>query len=136
MKRGQRIQESFVRSCSASFSALRASFLARLASFCSATCSLAPAYDVVTSCLPPVQPNTRTTVMTAKRTFQAVVISCWAVEYATAVLLGTLQHVLSASAFVACVIPTAPGVTDTTLASDPDPITHVIESNVTGMANA
>ncbi len=37
---------------------------------------------------------------------------------------------------VAWVIPTAPGVTDTTLASEPDPVTHMIDSNVTGIANA
>ena len=55
----------------------------------------------------------------AKRTFQAVMISCCAVEYATAVSFGTSQHVSSASAFVACVMPTAPGVTDATFASDP-----------------
>ena len=48
-------------------------------------------------------------------------ISCCAVEYATAVSVGTLQHVSSASAFVACVMPAAPGVTDATFASDPEP---------------
>ena len=51
-------------------------------------------------------------------------------------LFGTLQQVLSARAFVACVIPTAPGVNDATLASEPDPTTQVIDSNVTGMAKA
>ena len=39
-------------------------------------------------------------------------------------------------AFVACVMPTAPGVTETTLASEPEPTTHMIDSNVTGMAKA
>ena len=43
---------------------------------------------------------------------------------------------LRASAFVACVMPTAPGVTETTFASEPEPITHMIDSNVTGMAKA
>ncbi len=76
------------------------------------------------------------TMITASVTFHAVVISCCAVEYATAVLFATSQHVFSASAFVACVIPTAPGVNDTTLASEPEPITHMIELNVTGIANA
>ena len=33
-------------------------------------------------------------------------------------------------------IPTAPGVTETTLASEPEPTTHMIDSNVTGIANA
>ena len=42
----------------------------------------------------------------------------------------------SASAFVACVIPTAPGVKETTFASEPEPVTHMIDSNVTGIANA
>ena len=32
--------------------------------------------------------------------------------------------------------PTAPGVNDATLASDPEPKTHMIELNVTGMAKA
>ena len=50
--------------------------------------------------------------------------------------VGTLQQVSSASAFVACVIPTAPGVNETTFASEPDPVTHMIDSNVTGIANA
>jgi len=50
--------------------------------------------------------------------FQAVVMSCWAVEYATAVLFGTPQHVFSASAFVACVMPTAPGVKEATFQLD------------------
>ena len=35
--------------------------------------------------------------------------------------VGTSQHVSSASAFVACVIPAAPGVTDATFASEPEP---------------
>ena len=38
------------------------------------------AYDSPTSVLPPVQPKTQTTRTMAKRTFQAVVISCCAVE--------------------------------------------------------
>src|SRR5687767_2434645 len=76
-----------------------------------------------------------TTSTVAKRTFQAVMISCCAVEYATAVSVGTSQHVSSASAFVACVMPAAPGVTDATFASDPDPTTHITDSNVTGIAN-
>ncbi len=42
----------------------------------------------------------------------------------------------SASAFVACVMPTAPGVNETTFASEPEPTIHMIDSNVTGMANA
>ena len=42
----------------------------------------------------------------------------------------------SASAFVACVIPTAPGVTETVFASEPEPVTHMTDSNVTGIANA
>ena len=42
----------------------------------------------------------------------------------------------SASAFVACVIPTAPGVNETTLASDPEPVTHMTDSNVTGIVKA
>ncbi len=50
--------------------------------------------------------------------------------------LATSQQVSSASAFVACVMPTAPGVTDTTFAREPDPVTHMIDSNVTGMAKA
>src|SRR4051812_23425351 len=33
-------------------------------------------------------------------------------------------------------MPTAPGVNETTLASDPDPVTHMIDSNVTGIAKA
>src|SRR5215204_3570069 len=33
-------------------------------------------------------------------------------------------------------MPIAPGVNEVTLASDPDPVTHMIESNVTGIANA
>src|SRR6185503_6993443 len=72
----------------------------------------------------------------ATRTFQAVVISCCAVEYSTATLFAMSQQVSSASAFVACVIPTAPGVTETTLASEPDPVTHITDSNVTGIAKA
>src|SRR5215210_5877553 len=72
----------------------------------------------------------------ANRTFQAVTISCWAVEYATAVLLATSQQVSSASAFVAWVMQTAPGVKDTTLASEPDPATHMIDSKVTWIAKA
>ena len=50
--------------------------------------------------------------------------------------LATSQQVSSASAFVACVMPTAPGVKETTLASDPDPVTHMTDSNVTGIAKA
>ena len=42
----------------------------------------------------------------------------------------------SASAFVAWVTPTAPGVKETVLASEPEPVTHMIDSNVTGIANA
>jgi hypothetical protein len=42
--------------------------------------------------------------------------------------------VSSASAFVACVTPAAPGVTDTTFASDPEPVTHMTDSKVTGIA--
>ena len=42
----------------------------------------------------------------------------------------------SASAFVAWVTPTAPGVNETVLASEPEPVTHMIDSNVTGIANA
>ncbi len=48
--------------------------------FCSATLTFASAYDCVTSCLPPRQPKTQTTSTSARRTFQAVVISCCAVE--------------------------------------------------------
>ncbi len=33
-------------------------------------------------------------------------------------------------------MPTAPGVTDTTFASEPEPVTHMSDSNVTGIANA
>jgi hypothetical protein len=44
--------------------------------------------------------------------------------------------VLSASALVACVIPIAPGVNEATFASEPDPTTHMIDSKVTGIANA
>ena len=33
-------------------------------------------------------------------------------------------------------MPTAPGVTETTFASEPEPITHMIDSNVTGIAKA
>ena len=51
-------------------------------------------------------------------------------------LLATSQQEASARALVACVIPTAPGVTETTFASEPDPVTHMIDSKVTGMANA
>ena len=51
-------------------------------------------------------------------------------------LLGTLQQTSSASAFVACVTPTAPGVNDATFASEPEPTTHMIDSKVTGIANA
>ena len=49
---------------------------------------------------------------------------------------GTSQQVSGARAFVACVVSTAPGVTETTLASEPDPVTHMTDSNVTGIANA
>ena len=49
--------------------------------------------------------------------------------------VGTSQHVSSARAFVACVTPAAPGVTETTFASEPDPVTHMTDSNVTGIAN-
>ncbi len=52
------------------------------------------------------------------------------------VAVGTLQQAASAAAFVACVMPTAPGVTETTFASEPEPVTHMIDSNVTGIANA
>ena len=62
--------------------------------------------------------------------------NCCAVEYATAVSAGTLQQVSRARAFVAWVMPTAPGVNDTVLASEPDPVTHMIDSNVTGIAKA
>ncbi len=51
-------------------------------------------------------------------------------------LVATPQHVSSASAFVAWVMPTAPGVNETTFASEPEPMTHMIDSNVTGMAKA
>ena len=37
---------------------------------------------------------------------------------------------------VACVIPTAPGVNETTFASEPDPVTHMTDSNVTGIVKA
>ncbi len=47
-----------------------------------------------------------------------------------------MQQTSSASAFVAWVIPTAPGVNDATFASDPEPTIHVIDSNVTGIENA
>ena len=33
-------------------------------------------------------------------------------------------------------IPTAPGVKETVLASEPEPVTHMTDSNVTGIANA
>ena len=33
-------------------------------------------------------------------------------------------------------MPTAPGVTETTFASEPEPTTHMTDSNVTGMAKA
>src|SRR5215204_7140994 len=33
-------------------------------------------------------------------------------------------------------MPTAPGVNDTTLASEPEPVTHMIDSNVTGIVKA
>src|SRR6476620_2668513 len=52
------------------------------------------------------------------------------------VSFATWQHVLSASAFVAWVMPTAPGVNDATFASEPEPTIHVIDSNVTGIENA
>jgi hypothetical protein len=52
------------------------------------------------------------------------------------VLLATSQQVSSASAFVACVMPTAPGVNEATFASEPDPTIHMIDSNVTGIAKA
>ena len=42
----------------------------------------------------------------------------------------------SARAFDAWVIPTDPGVKETVLASEPEPVTHMIDSNVTGIANA
>ena len=51
-------------------------------------------------------------------------------------LLATSQQVSSASAFVACVMPTAPGVTETTLASEPEPVTHMTDSKVTGIVKA
>jgi len=47
-----------------------------------------------------------------------------------------LQQDFSASAFVACVTPTAPGVNDATFASEPEPTTHMIELKVTGIAKA
>ena len=50
--------------------------------------------------------------------------------------MATSQQASRASAFVACVMPTAPGVTETTFASEPEPVTHMIDSNVTGMAKA
>ena len=50
--------------------------------------------------------------------------------------MATSQQVCSASEFVAWVIPTAPGVNETTLASEPEPVTHMTDSNVTGMAKA
>ena len=50
--------------------------------------------------------------------------------------LATSQQVSSASAFVACVMPTAPGVTETTFASEPEPVTHMTDSNVTGIVKA
>src|SRR5262245_46452782 len=77
-----------------------------------------------------------TTRIRAKSTFHAVVISCWAGESDTDGCWGTPQHVFSASAFVACVIPIAPGVNDVTLASEPEPVTHMIASNVTGIEKA
>jgi hypothetical protein len=52
------------------------------------------------------------------------------------VLRATLQQVSSASAFVAWVTPTEPGVNEATLASDPEPTTHMIDLNVTGIAKA
>src|SRR5512132_4186573 len=33
-------------------------------------------------------------------------------------------------------MPTAPGVNETTLAREPDPVTHMIDSKVTGIAKA
>ena len=33
-------------------------------------------------------------------------------------------------------MPTAPGVNETTLASEPEPVTHMTDSNVTGIAKA
>ena len=42
----------------------------------------------------------------------------------------------SASAFVAWVMPTAPGVNETMFAREPEPTTHMIDSNVTGIAKA
>jgi propanol-preferring alcohol dehydrogenase len=58
------------------FAAFFSARLRLLSSRRSATCSFAPAYDVDTSSLPPVQPKTITTSTIAKRTFQADVISC------------------------------------------------------------
>ena len=46
----------------------------------SATFTFASVYDWLTSVLPPVQPKTQTAMTTAKKTFHAVVMSCWAVE--------------------------------------------------------
>ena len=49
-------------------------------SFCSATLTFASVYDCPTSSFPPVQPKTQMMRTMAKRMFQAVVISCCAVE--------------------------------------------------------
>ena len=49
---------------------------------------------------------------------------------------ATSQQVSSASAFVAWVMPTAPGVKETTFASEPEPVIHMIDSKVTGIAKA
>src|SRR5580765_2035896 len=53
-----------------------------------------------------------------------------------ATLFLTSQQVFRASAFVAWVTPAAPGVNEATLASDPEPTIHMIDSNVTGIAKA
>src|SRR5436190_527808 len=67
-------------SFAARFAAFVSSFLRLRSAFVSAAFSLASTYDWETSFLPPVQPKTEQTSRIAATWFQAVTISCWAVE--------------------------------------------------------
>ena len=104
--------------------------------FCSATLTLASVYDSVTSSLPPVQAEDADDQDQSESDVPGGGDQLLRGRVVDSDAVATPQQVSSASALVACVMPTAPGVNETTLASEPDPVTHMTDSNVTGIAKA
>src|SRR4051812_45305840 len=111
-----------------------ASFFAFLAACWSAAFCLASPYESPTSCLPPLQPNAQTTRAMPRTMFQAVVTSCWATEYAVAVVASVTP--LSDATLNAWLTPAPPGVTDVTFAIELPPQIFISVSNDTGMSYA